>query len=90
MDTNPVFQSLAGELILWSPSDRSLRRFDNELPINPALSINCNVYIFFVTSSPILSTPVTSFPMGTVKVRYFPVFSPKQINCFLNSSGTLL
>ena len=30
-----------------------------------------------------------SFPssIGTVKVMYFSVFSPKQVNCFLNFSA---
>ena len=38
--------------------------------------------IFLVISSPFLSSLVTSFSIGTVKVLYFSVFSPKQVNCF--------
>ena len=43
----------------------------------------------FVISSPCLSTLVTSCSIGTVKVIYFSVFSPKQVSCFLNSSAFL-
>ena len=55
----------------------------NELAINLALSINCNMYhIFFVISSPFLSILVTSFSIGTA----ISVFSRKQVSCFLDSS----
>ena len=75
-------------VILWSLSDKLLTIFDNELAINPALSINCNMSnICFVISSQLLSILVTSFSIGTVKVMYFPVFSAKQVNCFFNSSA---
>ena len=79
-------------LISWIPSKRLLTRFDNELVINLALSIICNmqdiyIYIFFLISSPFLSVLLTSFSIGTVKVILFSVFSPKQVNCFLNSSA---
>ena len=51
-------------------------------------SINCNQKdIFFVNSSPFLSILVTSFSIETIKVMYFSVFSPKQVNCFSNSSA---
>ena len=40
----------------------------------------CKIY-FFVISSPFLSILVTFFSIGTVKVMYFSVFSPKQVNC---------
>ena len=43
--------------------------------------------MFFVISTPFLSILVTSFTIGTVKVMSFLVFSPKQVNCFLNSSA---
>ena len=50
-------------------------KFDNDLAIYLALSINCNLYdIFFVISSPFLSIIVTSFPIGNVKVIYFQRF----------------
>ena len=67
-----------------------LTRFDNELATNFALSIKFNLQdIFFAISSPFLSILVTSFSIGTVKVMYFSVFSPKQVNCFSNSSALL-
>ena len=69
-------------------SGRLLTKFDNELAINLALSINCNMKdIFFVISSPFLSILVTTFSNGTVKVMYFSVFSPRQVNCFLSFSA---
>ena len=75
-------------LILWIPSERLLTRFDNELAINLVLSINCNMYkIFFGTCSPFWSILVTSFSIENVKVIYFSKFSPKQVNCYLNSSA---
>ena len=43
--------------------------------------------IFFVISSPFLSILVTSFSIGTLRAMYFSVFSPKQVNSFLNSSA---
>ena len=39
----------------------------------------------FVISSPFLPIPRTFFSIGNGKVMYFSVFSPKQVNCFLNS-----
>ena len=58
-------------------------RFDNELTINLELSLNCNVQdIFFVFSSPFLPIPVTSFSIGTVKIMYLSLFSPKQVIFF--------
>ena len=44
--------------------------------------------IFFVISSPFLSILVIYFSIGTVKVMYLSVFSPKQVNCFLNFSAS--
>ena len=43
--------------------------------------------MFFIIPSPFISILVTSFSIGTVKVMYFSVFSPKQVNCFLDSSA---
>ena len=44
----------------------------------------------FVTSFPFLSILVTFFANGTAKVVYFfSVFSPKQVNCPVNSSINL-
>ena len=57
--------------------------FDNELAINVALSISCNTWdIVFVIFSPFLSIIATSFSGGTVKVMYFWVLSPEQVNNF--------
>ena len=36
-------------------------------------------------SSPFLPAPLTSFAIGTDKVLYFSVFSPKQLNSSSNS-----
>ena len=44
-------------------------------------------YIFAI-AFPFLSILATYFSVGTVKILYFPVFSPEQINCFLNSSAS--
>ena len=56
-----------------------ITRFDNELAINLALSINFNLYnMFFVTSSPFLLILITNFSIGTEKIIYFSVFSPKK------------
>ena len=75
-------------LTLGIPSERLLTRFDNELAINLALSMNCNLQdIFFVLFSPVLSIRVTSFTIGTVEVMYFSVLSPKQVNCFFFNSS---
>ena len=75
-------------LTLWIPSGRLLIRFGNELAINLALSINCNLWdIIFVISSLFLSIFVTPFSIGTENVMYFSVFSPKQVNYFSNYFG---
>ena len=76
-------------LILCIPSKRLLARFYNELTINPALSVYHNMAdIFRVLCNffPFLSIRETSFSIGFVKVMYFLVFPPKQVNWFLNSS----
>ena len=70
-------------LILWSPSDKLLTRFDNELAINLPVLIHCKMLdIFFVIPSPFLSILATFFSIGTVKVMYFSRVSPKQVNRF--------
>ena len=38
-----------------------------------------------VISSQFLSIFVTPFSVGNLNAMYFSVFSPKQVNCFLNS-----
>ena len=45
-----------------------------------------DIDIFFVISSPFLSILITYFPIGTVKVMLFSMFSRKQVKCLLNSS----
>ena len=78
-------------LSLWIPSERLLTRFYDKLAINLALSINCNMLdIFFVISSPFLSILLTSCSIESVKLMYFSVISPKQVNYFLNSSANSL
>ena len=42
----------------------------------------------FVISFPFLSILITSFSIGTVKVMYFSVFYPKQVNFPSNSSAS--
>ena len=75
-------------MILGSPPDRLLTIFDNELAINLAVSVNCIKWdIFFVISSSFLLILATFFSAGTVKFMYFSVFSPRQVNCFSNSSA---
>ena len=39
---------------------------------------------FFVISSPFLPILATSFFIGIVKVMYFSVFSPKEVNTSAN------
>ena len=78
-------------LILGIRSEILLTKFDNELAINLALSINCNeLDIFFVISSPFLLIILTSFSIWTVKAMYISVFSPRQVNCFLNYSANFI
>ena len=50
--------------------------------------MNCNMQDrFFVNSPPFLSILATFFAIRTLQVIYFPVFSPKQVNYFPNSSA---
>ena len=60
-------------ILLWSLSDKYLTSFDNEVDVNLNLSINFSLY---VTVLPLSS----SFLIGTEKVIYFSVFSPKHSN----------
>ena len=63
--------------------------FDNDLAINRALSINCNLCdMVFVMSYPFLSILVTSLSIRTENVIYFSVLSPTQVNCFSSSSAS--
>ena len=63
-----------------------MTKIDNEHAINLALSIGCNMWdAFFVPSSPFSSILVTSFLIETVKIMYFLVIFPKQVNSFLSS-----
>ena len=65
-------------------SETLTTRFDIELAINLVLPLTCSllglVFLDIVISSSFLSILVTSFPIGTEKVRYFSVFFPKQLN----------
>ena len=74
------------DLILWIPSERLLTRFDNELALNCALSISCNMQDkCFVISSLLLSILVMSFSIDTRKILYFSVFSEhsQKLICYL-------
>ena len=64
-------------------SDRLSTRVDKEQDINLKLSIN---FILYVTDLPSSS----SFLLGTEKIIYFSVFSPKHSCCPSNSSATSL
>ena len=71
-------------LVLGIRSEILLTKFDNELR-------NCNeLDIFFVISSPFLLIILTSFSIWTVKAMYISVFSPRQVNCFLNYSANFI
>ena len=63
-----------------------LARFDNEVAINLALSINYSLKdIGFLISSPFLSILVTAFSIETKKVVNFLLFFPKHLNFSSNS-----
>ena len=58
-------------LLLWILSNEFLTCFDNEVDIYLKLSINFNLHVIFL--------PLSSFFLiGTKKVIYFSVFSPKN------------
>ena len=64
-------------------SDKLSARSDNVLCINLQLSINSILYVITLLLS-------FSFLIGTEKVMYFSVFSPKHSNWPLNSSANSL
>ena len=66
-------------------SDKLSTRSDNLLRINLQVSINFNLYVIVLSLS--LSC---SFLIGTEKVIYFSVFSPKHSNWPLKSSANCL
>ena len=53
-------------------SDKLSTSFGNEADINLKLSINFSLYVIVL--------PLSSFLIGTEKVIYFSVFSPKYSN----------
>ena len=56
--------------------------------LNFVLSVMYNLQdIVLVTSFAPLSILITSFSTGAENVMYFLVFSPYQLNCFLDSSA---
>ena len=63
--------------------DKLSTRFDNESRINLQLSINFSLYVAVLPSS-------CSFLIGTEKVMYFSVFSPKHSKLPLNSLANCL
>ena len=58
---------------LWSLSDKLLTSFDNAVDKNLKLSIKFGLYVLVLQVS-------SSFLIGTEKVTYFYVFSPKHSN----------
>ena len=57
----------------WNPFDKLSTRLDNALDINQKLSINFTLYVIVLPLWKI-------FLIGTEKVIYFSVFSPKYSN----------
>ena len=70
-------------LSVWSLSESLSTRFDNELDINLKLSI------IFILSLIDLALS-NSFSIGTEKVIYYSLLSPKHLNCPLNSTTSSL
>ena len=70
-------------LLQWNPSDKLSTRLDSEVDINLKLSINFSLYVIVLLLS-------SSFLIGTEKVIYFSVFSPKHSNWPLKSSANCL
>ena len=70
-------------LLLWNPSDKLSARLDSEVDINLKLSINFSLYVIVLPLS-------SSFLIGTEKVIYFSVFSPKHSNWPSNSFANCL
>ena len=63
--------------------DKLSTRSDNEVDINLQLSINFNLYVVVLPLS-------CSFLIGTEKVIYFSVFSPKPSKSPSNTSANCL
>ena len=64
-------------------SDKLSTRLDNEVDINLKLSINFNLYVIVLPLS-------SSLLIGTEKVIYFSVFSPKHSSWPWNYFASLL
>ena len=71
-------------LLLWSPSERSSTRLDNELDINSKLSKNFILYVIVLLFS------ISSFIGTEGYLLYFSVFFPRHLNCSLNYSASSL
>ena len=67
----------------WIPSDKLSTRLDSEVDVKLKLSINFSLYVIVLLLS-------SSFLIGTEKVIYFSVFSPKHSNSPSNSSANFL
>ena len=67
----------------WIPSDKLSTRFDSEVDVKLKLSINFSLYVIVLLLS-------SSFLIGTEKVIYFSVFSPKHSNWPSNSFANCL
>ena len=65
-------------LLQWNPSDRLSTRLDSEVDIKLKLSINFGLYVLVLLLS-------SYFLIGTEKVIYFSLFSPKHSNWPSNS-----
>ena len=75
-------------LFLWISLARFLTRFDNELAINLGLSMNSTLWdYFFCNFFSIFLVLVTYFCIRNKRFMCFSVLSPKQVNCFSNSSA---
>ena len=78
-------------MFLMSSVAKLQTRLDNELDLNLKLSINFIFYdIFIILSLPSLSIFVICFLIGSEKVIYFSVFSPKHSNGPSTSSANPL
>ena len=67
----------------WIPSDKLSTRLDSEVDVKLKLSINFSLYVIVLLLS-------SSFLIGTEKVIYFSVFSPKHSNWPSNSFANFL
>ena len=77
LSLNPINSRLSSNFLQLISAKLSTR-VDNDLHINLKLSIN---FILYAIDSPLSSC----FLIGTEKVIYFSVFSPKHSNCPSNS-----